>query len=168
MATLSPEELKKEEQRGARDLRDDPGMLCFLAATEADRLLQGERGLRVQHIGRLKAYLDSYVPRFEHGEARSLAESNTLRAMAISLRNYHASGEIDDLARTAKGLVHELAAIQEHPEQYDADEGKNSLKDVKRFCLDFSRQLRSVGFPPDMEAYIRRERSKEEARREAT
>lgn len=167
MATLSSDELKNEEQRGARDLRADLGMLCCLAAAEADRLLRGEKDPPIEYAGLLRVRLESYIPSFERGEARSLAESNTMRAMAMSLRNIAATRRSGEVTLDPRGISEQLDQIQKHPDTFGTPAGNEILRTVKDFCLGLSRSLRSVGFPPDMNAYLRWERSKAEAGREA-
>ncbi len=161
MPTLTPDELGEEERLGAEELKQDLGVLSCFAAAEIDRLLQGDKKSPRDSVALLRKKLESWIPNVEHQTPRSLADSNTMVAVAMALPEIQPSSQLKEVVSKAKSLTDQLARVVDHPDEFDSPEGKKALQLVLFFCLSLSRNVRSVGYPPDMHAYLLRHKGGE-------
>src|SRR5580765_8455480 len=78
-------EMQDDLKAGAESLYDDLSVVSSLAANELDRLMAND-GPRLEILARLADQISKWIPKIEvAGAARSLADSNTVVAMAHAL-----------------------------------------------------------------------------------
>jgi hypothetical protein len=154
MPTLLPNELNREQERGAADLVDDLGVLSCFAAAELDRLTR-DPDTELRYVPTLKLRLESYIPQVGKEGVRSLSDSHTLMAMTLSLVDIYSSTQLKEVEKNAKDLTGCLDLIIGQRDSLRNPETKDNVKHVMRFCIALSRRLRSIGYPADINVYLR-------------
>lgn len=143
---ITQQEMADDLKAGADSLYDDLAMVSCLAANELDRLLNNEQA-NLEIVTRLVHRIDRWIPSIEDaGAARSLADSNTVLAMAHALpripENTHA------VAEGAKVMTSILSRIAENNSA--APPTANDLSDARLFCLKLCKAVRAMDYPPDI------------------
>ena len=156
MPTLTPQDLEQEEREGAEDLKQDLGMLSCFAAAEIDRLIRGERNQSLEYVRLLKAKIESWIPKVEQEGSRSLADSNTMVAIAMALPDMKEDRRLKEVVLEAKEMTERLGDVLSPREKLGLIQEESLLRAAMEFCLGLSRSLRSIGYPPDMHAYVTR------------
>jgi hypothetical protein len=146
MESTAPREVDEDLKAGAESLYDDLAVVSCFAANELQRLLVGlDANLSI--VVRLVKMIDNWIPKIEHaGCARSLADSNTVVAMAHALPRL--AKDTQAVAEGAKEMTSLLSRVAQHGS--DAPPTPDDLVKARSFCLKLAKSVRSMDYPPDI------------------
>src|SRR5688572_12792443 len=113
-------EVEQDLKAGAESLYDDLAMISCRVANELDRLIAG-LDVDPDMISRLVQRISTWIPKIEDvGAARSLADSNTVVAMANALPRRAENTQA--VAQGAKEMISLLSRIANEPTAQLPDE----------------------------------------------